>query len=83
MHLFDLKYALSSCPGQLLESGVKSKRGKREVLELDPPLLNRPTKRAVGAPSFRSGVTYKCVDIEVQRADTNVAMTHMYYIGRV
>ena len=24
--LFDLKYALSSCPGQLLESGVKSER---------------------------------------------------------
>ena len=34
MRLFDLKYALSSCPGQLLESGVKSERRKREVLEL-------------------------------------------------
>ena len=30
----DLKYALSSCRGQLLESGVRSKRAKREVLEL-------------------------------------------------
>ena len=26
MHLFDQKYALSSCRGQLLESGVKSER---------------------------------------------------------
>ena len=34
MRLFDLKYALSSCAAQLLESGVKSERRKREVLEL-------------------------------------------------
>ena len=31
---FDLKYALSSCPGQLLESGLGSTGDKREVLEL-------------------------------------------------
>ena len=34
MCLFDLKYALSSCRGQLLGSGVKSKRPKRVILEL-------------------------------------------------
>ena len=34
MRLFDLKYALSSGGPPLLESGVKSKRRKREVLEL-------------------------------------------------
>ena len=34
MCLFDLKYALSSCPGQLLESGVKSKRHKVDRSEL-------------------------------------------------
>ena len=31
---FDLKYALSSPGPGLVESGVRSKRGKREVLEL-------------------------------------------------
>ena len=40
MHLFDLKYALSSCAAQLLESGVRSKKANTDRA-VDPELKNR------------------------------------------
>ena len=39
----------SSCPGQLLRAYFRSKRAKREVYELDPPLLG-PQPRILGRP---------------------------------
>ena len=40
LDLLDLKYALSSCPGQLLESGLGSKRANTDRA-VDPELKNR------------------------------------------
>ena len=51
----DLTPDSSSCPRQLLESGVKSKRGKREVLELDPPPTEPPYQASSRGPFFSIG----------------------------
>ena len=47
LSLLDLTPDSSSCTAQLLRAYFRSKRAKREVYELDPPLLG-PQPRILG-----------------------------------